>query len=456
MKRRILTALVAWEHRVSDLVTSWNPYHPSKLSDNGLEPVAIEESEVRKQGARWFLIAFCLFLIWSVTMPIGSGVPVVGTVVVSGYRKLVQHPTGGVVTQIIVKEGSKVNKGDILIKVNPLNTQANLASYELQYLDLLVNESRLKSERLGYGSIVWVPELADLGNGDRVSESKSVQQQLFSARRAEYQSTIQGLQAQIGGLTSAMASHRIQLGTLNEELSSSQQLAKEGYIPRTQANSTLRGQAEQQAALANASSEVAKIRAEIARARTAYLKEVETQLSEIQKNKEAFAGKVSAARFDQQLSEIRAPVSGTVVGLKVATVGGVISGSQTLAEIVPSDGRLITEIKVPPNLIDKIRVGLKADIRFVAFNQTTTPVIGGRIVLVGSDLQLGQESKDPNAPKEYYLAQVEVTTEGQQSLGNLHVQPGMPVDVIIKTGERTFMSYFLKPLTDKLARSFKD
>ena len=456
MKRRILTALVAWERRVSDLVTSWNPYHPSKLSDNGLEPVAIEESEVRKQGARWFLIAFCLFLIWSVTMPIGSGVPVVGTVVVSGYRKLVQHPTGGVVTQIIVKEGSKVNKGDILIKVNPLNTQANLASYELQYLDLLVNESRLKSERLGYGSIVWVPELADLGNGDRVSESKSVQQQLFSARRAEYQSTIQGLQAQIGGLTSAMASHRIQLGTLNEELSSSQQLAKEGYIPRTQANSTLRGQAEQQAALANASSEVAKIRAEIARARTAYLKEVETQLSEIQKNKEAFAGKVSAARFDQQLSEIRAPVSGTVVGLKVATVGGVISGSQTLAEIVPSDGRLITEIKVPPNLIDKIRVGLKADIRFVAFNQTTTPVIGGRIVLVGSDLQLGQESKDPNAPKEYYLAQVEVTTEGQKSLGNLHVQPGMPVDVIIKTGERTFMSYFLKPLTDKLARSFKD
>jgi protease secretion system membrane fusion protein len=123
---------------------------------------------------------------------------------------------------------------------------------------------------------------------------------------------------------------------------------------------------------------------------------------------------------------------------------------------VPSDGRLITEIKVPPNLIDKIRVGLKADIRFVAFNQTTTPVIGGRIVLVGSDLQLGQESKDPNAPKEYYLAQVEVTTEGQKSLGNLHVQPGMPVDVIIKTGERTFMSYFLKPLTDKLARSFKD
>jgi protease secretion system membrane fusion protein len=253
-----------------------------------------------------------------------------------------------------------------------------------------------------------------------------------------------------------MASHRIQLGTLNEELSSSQQLAKEGYIPRTQANSTLRGQAEQQAALANASSEVAKIRAEIARARTAYLKEVETQLSEIQKNKEAYAGKVSAARFDQQLSEIRAPVSGTVVGLKVATVGGVISGSQTLAEIVPSDGRLITEIKVPPKLIDKIRVGLKADIRFVAFNQTTTPVIGGRIVLVGSDLLLGQESKDPNAPNEYYLAQVEVTTEGQKSLGNLHVQPGMPVDVIIKTGERTFMSYFLKPLTDQLARSFKD
>jgi protease secretion system membrane fusion protein len=233
-------------------------------------------------------------------------------------------------------------------------------------------------------------------------------------------------------------------------------LAKEGYIPRTQANSTLRGQAEQQAALANASSEIAKIRAEIARARTAYLKEIETQLSEIQKNKEAYAGKVSAARFDQQLSEIRAPVSGTVVGLKVVTVGGVISGSQTLAEIVPRDGRLIAEIKVTPDLVDKITVGLGADIRFIAFNQTTTPVIDGKVVLVGGDLQIGQDSKDPNAPKEYYLAQVEVTPEGQKKLSGLRVQPGMPVDVIIKTGERTFMSYFLKPLLDKLARSFED
>jgi protease secretion system membrane fusion protein len=456
MKRRMLALFAAIDRRSSALITAWNPYDPNKLSENGLEPVAIEESEVRKKGSLWFLIAFAVFLVWSVTMPIASGVPVMGTVVVSGYRKLVQHPTGGVVTQILVKEGSKVNKGDILIKVNPLNTEANLANFELQYLDLLVNESRLKAERLGLGSIVWVPELAGLGDSERVSESKAVQQQLFSARRAEYQSTIQGLQAQIGGLSSAMASHRIQLGTLNEELSSSQQLAKEGYIPRTQANSTLRGQAEQQAALANASSEIAKIRAEIARARTAYLKEIETQLSEIQKNKEAYAGKVSAARFDQQLSEIRAPVSGTVVGLKVVTVGGVISGSQTLAEIVPRDGRLIAEIKVTPDLVDKITVGLGADIRFIAFNQTTTPVIDGKVVLVGGDLQIGQDSKDPNAPKEYYLAQVEVTPEGQKKLSGLRVQPGMPVDVIIKTGERTFMSYFLKPLLDKLARSFKD
>ena len=261
MKSRILSLAAAIDRRSSAFINAWNPYDPAKLADNGLEPVAIEESEVRKKGARWILIAFGVFLVWSVTMPIASGVPVMGNVVVSGYRKLVQHPTGGVVTQILVKEGSKVNKGDILIKVNPLNTEANLANFELQYLDLLVNESRLKAERLGSGSIVWVPELADLGNGERVAESKAVQQQLFSARRAEYQSTIQGLQAQISGLNSSMSSHRLQLGTLDEEFRNSQQLAKDGYIPQSQANSTLRTRADQQAALSNASAEIAKIRA---------------------------------------------------------------------------------------------------------------------------------------------------------------------------------------------------
>lgn len=437
-------------------ITGWNPYDPAKLGDKGVEPVVITESEVRKKGARWFVIAFIAFMAWATTMPIDSGVPVSGNVVVAGYRKAVQHPTGGVVQQIFVREGDKVAAGQVLIKVNPLNTDANVTNYELQYLDLLVNESRLRAERLGQGGIAWSPELAKFGDDARVREAKAVQVQLFNARRAEYQSQITGFEAQIGGLSSAIASHQVQLQTINEELRNNQELASEGYVPRSQVNSSLRTKAEQEASLANARSEIAKIRSQIAQVRTAYLKDVETQLSEIQRNRDAFSSRLSAARFDQQLTEIRAPVAGTVVGLKVFTVGGVIQAGQTLAEVVPQNGALVVETRIPPNLIDKVRVGLEADTRFLAFNQSTTPVIEGRVKLVGVDLLTAQDAKDPNAPPQYYLAQVEVTPQGLKDLASLQVQPGMPVDVIIKTGERTFMSYLLKPLTDKLARAFKD
>ena len=437
-------------------ISGWNPYDPAKLGDKGVEPVVITESEVRKKGARWFALAFLLFMAWATTMPIDSGVPVSGNVVVAGYRKAVQHPTGGVVQQIFVREGDKVAAGQVLIKVNPLDSDANVTNYELQYLDLLVNESRLRAERLDRVDIAWSPELATFGDDARVREAKAVQRQLFTARRAEYQSQLRGFEAQIGGLASAIASHQVQLQTINEELRNNEELASEGYVPRSQVNSSLRTRAEQEAALANARSEIAKIRAQIAQARTAYLKDVETQLSEIQRNRDAYATRLSAARFDRQLTELRAPVAGTVVGLKIFTVGGVIQAGQTLAEVVPQDGALLIETRIPPSLIDKVRVGLAADTRFLAFNQSTTPVIEGRVKLVGVDLLTAEDARDPTAPPQYYLAQVEVTPQGLKDLASLQVQPGMPVDVIIKTGERTFMSYLLKPLTDKLARAFKD
>lgn len=304
--------------------------------------------------------------------------------------------------------------------------------------------------------IEWVPQLNLMKNTQQVEEAKAVQQEMFISRRAELQSAIGALEAQIDGLSSGISSSRIELQTLNEEYRSTQDLAREGFIPRNQANATLRAREQQIAGLSNAQSQIAKLRAEIAKNRMAFLADVQKNLSEIQKNKEAFSTKVASARFEQAQTDIRAPVSGTVVGLTVFTVGGVIRGGETLAQILPSDGNFIIEIKIPPQLIDKVRAGMPADIRFLAFNQTTTPVIEGIVSLVGVDLLTRQEAKDETAPPEFYLAQVKVTKGGARELGQLRVQPGMPVDVIVKTGERTFMSYFLKPLTDKLARSFKD
>lgn len=442
----------ATDRVVDRWVRSWNPYDPSHLGDKGLEPVQVEESQIRKSAARWFFLALCIFMVWAFYAPIDAGVNVGGNVVVSGYRKSVQHPTGGVVQEILAKEGASVKQGDVLIRINPLNTEANLATAELQYINLLVTESRLKAERLGRTTIEWTRELDRWRDDNRVKEAKALQVELIKSRRADFDSQLSGLQAQMNGLLSLIVSRQEQLKTLREEMDNTQKLAAEGLVPRNQANAALRSKSEIESSLATAQADLGKTRAQIAQQQSAYMKEIDNQLAEVQKNREAFQGKFEAAHFDYTQAEIRAPVAGTVVGLKVYTVGGVLAAGQVLMEIVPEDSKLVVEAKVPTNLIDKVHVGLDADMRFTAFNQTTTPVIPGRVFLVGADKQ---KSENPQEG-EYYLAQVELTEEGNTLLGDLNLQPGMPVDVVVKTGERSFVSYLLKPLTDKFARAFKD
>lgn len=437
-------------------VKGWNPYDPEKLTqrERDRDVVQIEESVVRKRGARFVMIAVGAFAIWAVTAPLDAGSVMPGTVTVAGYRKAVQHPTGGVVSQVLVHEGSQVKQGDVLIRVNPLDTNATVANVEQEYINLLVSESRAKAELLG-GSIRWDPELNKL-NPAVVAEAKRIQQQFFDRKRAQYQDQIRAFQSQIAGLNGAIRSHQVQLGTLSQELNNVEALSKEGYVPKSQFNATLRDKSEKESALLSAQSEVARIRAQIAEVGSQMQSETAKELSELEKNRGTLASKLQAARFSQSLTEIRAPVTGTVVNLKVFTDGGVISGGEVLMEIVPAEGALIVETKVPPSSIDRVKVGQDVDIRFSAFNATTTPVVKGTVRSVGVDKLKAKPGEEIREGEDYYLAQIETTPESLRELGDKQLRPGMPADVIVKRGQRTFMSYLLKPLTDKFALAFKD
>lgn len=436
------------------LINSWNPYHPDKLTERGLEPVGVEESKVRRNGTRLLMVAVAAFFIWSVTAPIDAGTSMSGTVTVAGYRKAVQHPTGGIVTRVLVSEGDKVKQGQVLVRINPLETEATVANLEQEYINLLVSESRAKAELLGR-PIIWDPSLAKL-DPEQVAEAKQIQTRLFEARRQQFTEQARGLNAQIAGLQGAVTSHRVQLGTLSQELTSTQDLANQGFVPKSQVNQTLRNKVDQEAALNNAESDIGKIHAQLAEARSQMQNEVAKELADIQKNHESISTKLQAAQFSQSLSEIRAPITGTVVNLKVFTEGGVIRGGDILMEIVPDRGTLIVETKVPPAAIDKVRPGQLADLRFVSFNSSTTPVVQGRVKSVGVDKLKAEPGQELHETDDYYLAQVETTPEALKALGNNQLRPGMPVDVIIKNGQRTFMGYLLKPMTDKLARAFKE
>lgn len=457
------TPMFGWYFRWLEAL---NPYDPEKLERDGVKPIRIEESDSKRTLTTFILVAFALFLGWSVFAPLDSGVSMTGNVVVMGNRKAIQHPAGGVVTELMVREGDAVNQGDILLKVNPLTTEANLSGALIDYVNALAIESRLQAEREGATSIQWVPELKGFENDLRVLDAKSLQLRLFQSRRNEfqdqqriYQEQLVGLQAQLIELQNVLSLRKEQLKVISEEALSNRDLATQGFVPRSRANEVERNRSEMLSNLSNVSAEIAKnqsaiigVRLQMNQHSSAFRKEADTQLADVQKNRKAVKSKVDALQFDLSLSEIRSPVAGSVVGLKINTVGGVIQSGMVLMEIVPKDGRLIVEAQVPTTSIDKVHVGLNADMRFSAFNINTTPVINGLITMVGADKIAGANPQQGD----YYLAQVETTEEGLKQLGDKVVQPGMPVEVIVKTGERSFFSYMVKPLSDRFARSFKE
>ena len=423
-KNALVTQFKELDKKAEGWIQSWNPYHPGAIRNRGFEPVAIQESKIKRQAARFFFIAFGAFLLWAFFAPIDAGVSTQGTVTVSGYRKQLQHPTGGVVQEILIKEGDSVNEGDILIRINPLRAEAELSTVQLQYINALVTEARLQAERKGASKIIWPKELNPWEGDPKVQEAKEIQQKLFDTRRNEYSLVMSGKRAQVD--------------TLREESGSVAQLAKEGFVAKNQANQALRSKLDAELAMSSFQAN--------------YFKEIDTQLAQIQSTRDAMKDRVQSVSFDRDLASIRAPVTGTVVGLKANTVGGTVRMADVLAEIVPIEAKLIVETQVPPNAIDKVRVGLLTHMRFTAFNVDTTPVVDGRVTLVGADKQ---SSANGAQGADFYLAQVEATDKAMQELGNLKIQPGMPVDVIIVTGERTFMSYLFKPISDKFAKAFK-
>lgn len=457
--QRFNAALTRW-------VDGWNPYHPDRLPPSDLKPVVVEESSIRATTFKVLFVALSLFMLWACFAPLDNGILMSGTVIVQGNRKAVQHPNGGVVTDLMVKEAQQVKEGDILLRVNPLGAEANLNQVELDYFNAMAQESRLLSERLNYPSIRWINEFDAVSADDpRVQQAKRLQVQLFESRRQEFQTQQSILNEQIASyalqlkeLNEVLQIKREQLATLSDEARNNRELAKDGYVSVSRANEVERNRSDLLAAISNLNSEITRNKTSVASAKlqlvqqkSTFLKEVDNSLTEAQKNRKSLALKVESSAFDRSLSEIRAPISGTIVGLKVFTVGGVIKGGDLLMEVVPDGSELIIEAQVQPQYIDKVRNGLTAYTRFTAFNMNTTPVVDGTVILVAPD-----KTRSPDGKEEFYLSHIKTTPGAMQRLGGLEIQPGMPVEVVVKTGERTFMSYLTKPLTDRLARSFKD
>ncbi len=414
----------------------------------------------------WALVlGFGGFLTWAGFAPLDEGVPGAGMVAIDTKRKAVQHLSGGIVKEVLVGEGDQVKEGQLLIRLDEATVRAGYESIRQRYLGLRAMESRLQAEQRGLTVIGVHPDVQRASSDAQIREVLATQQQLFQSRRsslrAELQSieeSIQGQEALIQAYDSMLANRKQQQALLNEELNNIRGLVSEGYAPRNR-------QLELERAAAEISSGIAELQGNTVRARRAigelrqrtivrqqeYRKEVESQLADVGREVQADASKFIAARDDLGRLEIRSPASGQVVGLAFQTVGGIIGPGQKLMDVVPQDQVLLVEARVPPHLIDRVQADLAVDVRFSSFANSPQLVVDGKVVSVSGDLLV-----DPQSGVGYFLARVGVTAEGYKKLGKRQLQPGMPVEVVFRTGERSLLTYLMHPLTKRMAASMKE
>lgn len=435
------------------------------------------DAKPRDEVTRWMRIGVALlvlgmggFFVWAATAPLDEGVPVLGTITVEAKRKTVQHLTGGIVRKIHVTESQSVKEGDVLIELDDTQVRANFEFVRHTYLALLATEGRLLAEQRGASRIEFHPDLLNTDNTTQAQNYLAGQRQLFDTRRGALDGdigilneTAAGQEESLKGLIAQLASRRSQSGLLQEQLGGTRDMVKEGYLPRNAQLEQERSAAELnvmisdlQANIQRIGKIVSELKLRVAQRRQEYLREVETQLADVRREVASNAERLTSAREDLRRTAIHAPTDGQVVGLSVYTVGGVIGPGQRLMDIVPVGETLVLQAKVPPQLIDSVHAGLKASINFHGFVSQPYMTAEGEVLSVSADLitevpMPGQPGMPP-----HYLARVGVTPEGMKKLAGQNMQPGMSADVVINTGERTMLTYLLKPLLGRLAVSLKE
>lgn len=417
-------------------------------------------------GQRALMIGTGLFLTWAALAPLSQGVPAHGFIKVEGNRKTIQHLRGGVVEEILVREGDAVEANQPLIRLNEVQVQAQQGMVDSQLISLLAIEARLKTERAEKNKIVLPEFLTSRQASDpRVAEAIAVQQQLFQTRRSSLEGevavlneSVSGLEEQIRGIQAQEQSKAEQLKLYKEELASLKPMFEQGFVPRNRmfelerAIAYLTGQrSEDLSNIGRIKAQIAELRLKTLNVRTLTRKEVETQLTDIQRQIADLKERRAATQDDLERIVLRSPVTGTVVDLSVHTVGGVIAPGQKLMDIVPSDSALVVEVQIPPHLIDNIHTGQEADIHFVALEQTVVPTVLGKLIYVSAD-----RVTDPRTDISYFVGRVQASEEGMKQLANHSLHPGMPADAVIKTGERTLLGYLVKPFLARLRFAFTE
>lgn len=398
------------------------------------------------------------FLLWASIAPLDKGVPLGGIVTVETNKKAIQHANGGTVEAILVKEGELVKAGDVLVRINSVQASADAEMTRVQYFTARTTEARLLAERDGKKAIEFPAELINEKNDPRVASNISMQKQLFNSRQSAKQSelaaineNIAGLVLQNKGLEESKNNKQQQLQFLKEQLDGMRDLAKEGYVPQNRLLDMEQSYAQINAAISEdvgnigrGKQQILELKLKYQQATQEYQKEVRTQLSDVQKEADSLANRLSGLDYNLKNVLVKSPVDGTVMGMNIFTNGAVIAPGFKMMDIVPAADSLVVEGRLPVHLIDKVHADLDVDLIFSAFNQNTTPHIPGVVTQISADRFVDEKTGEP-----YYKLSASVTPDGMKKISSLKIRAGMPVELFVKTGERTMMNYLFKPIIDR-------
>jgi len=415
------------------------------------------------------LAALALFLggfgAWSALAPLSEAAAGPGVIKVEGNRRTVQHLEGGIVRELLVRDGDRVRAGDVLMRLDDVQAGAQLQALEAQRLFLLAQDARLTAELENAPAIAWPEEILLRRADVRVADAMAGQTALFVARRTAFDSTQQVLATRIDQLRAAnesarsqLASQERQMSLIQEEMRGVAELLRLGLERRPRLLALQRAEASLVGNRDDIVGQIQRNEASIAENRAQMKAQEDARQSDLNKERREVRDRLAEveerwrqARDVAARREIVAPVSGTVINQRFFTVGGVVRPGDPVLDIVPNDDRLIAEVQISPTDIDVVYPGLLAEVRLPAFKQRLVPYLHGKVTFVSADAIFDERTRTS-----HYRAHVAIDDDQLARLKGVELTPGMPVEVMVLVGERTFWQYVTQPLRDSFARAFRE
>ena len=404
-------------------------------------------------------------LTWALCTQLSGAVVATGVVAVEGSVKTIQHPTGGVVAELLIKEGQTVAAGDVLLRLDATLPAASQAIVSKSLNQAWARLARLEAERDNASEVPLPKELLTRMNVDEAKAVMAIEQQLFFDRRASRDGQKKQLRERIQQLNETIAGHDIQQKTKQEEIElidseyqAVKKLFDKGMMTLDRVNALARGIArlrgergQLMASIAEARGKIAETELQRLQVDQTFRSEVSQELRDLLARQGELIEREITASDQLKRIDITSPIAGRVQQLAVHTIGGVISPAEGLMQIVPADDELLVEAKISAQDIDQLTVGQSAILRLSTFNRSTTPELTGTVVRLSADL-----IQDERTGIGFYRAGIRIPQSELEKLQGLALVPGMPVESMIQTGSRNVMSYLLKPISDHAQRAFRE